>query len=153
MARNRTYLSSLLEYAFMYIDECESKRKEQLSNKGDIVKIEDRKNPTIDYFLSVWLPKNCKKNKTISRSTYYRWVKWNNTDKQKIITQIDDLISAVQKDVMANEGKGVQYLKYKFGWVDKSENKTEMNVKTFNAEFNQAIQSPPQSSDNTQLDK
>jgi len=39
------------------------------------------------------------------------------------------------------------------GLVDKSENKTEVNVKTFNAEFNQAIQPPPQSSDNTQLDK
>jgi hypothetical protein len=131
MARNRTYLSNLLEYAFMYIDECESKRKEQLSNKGDIVKIEDRKNPTIDYFLNIWLPKNCKKNKAISRSTYYRWIKWENTDKQRVITQIDDLISAVQKDVVANEGKGVQYLKYKFGWVDQTNNKNEnlnMNV-------------------------
>ena len=128
MARNRTYLSNLKEYAFKYVDECEQKRKEQLSNKGDIVKIEDRKNPTIDYFLTIWLPKNCKKNKTISRSTYYRWMNWNNVEKKRTIDEIDSLFKAVQLDIAANEGKGFQYLKYKFGWADKTDNKTEHTV-------------------------
>jgi hypothetical protein len=128
MARNRTYLSNLKEYAFKYVDECEQKRKEQLSNKGDIVKIEDRKNPTIDYFLTIWLPKNCKKNKTISRSTYYRWMNWDNVDKKRTIDEIDSLFKAVQLDIAANEGKGFQYLKYKFGWADKTDNKTEHTV-------------------------
>lgn len=139
MARNRTYLSNLLEYAFIYIDECESNRKEQLSNKGDIVEILDRKNPTIDYFLTIWLPKNCKKNKTISRSTYYRWIKWDNTDKQKVISHIDELIGSVQKDVVANEGKGVQYLKYKFGWTDKTENKNENTNIEVQAQFGSQV--------------
>lgn len=128
MSKNKTYLSNLKEYAFIYIDECENKRKEQLSNKGEIVKVEDRKNPTIDYFLTIWLPKNCKKNKTISRSTYYRWTKWENTDKQKVIEEIKNLIDSMQLDVAANEGKGIQYLKHKFGWVDKSESKIQNSV-------------------------
>ena len=128
MAKNRTYLSNLKEYAFKYVDECEAKRKEQLSNKGDIVKVEDRKNPTIDYFLTIWLPKNCKKNKSISRSTYYRWMNWDNGVKKKVIEEIDSLFKAVQLDIAANEGKGFQYLKYKFGWADKTENKTEHTV-------------------------
>lgn len=132
MAKNRTYLSILKEYAFIYIDECENKRKEQLSNKGEIVKIEDRKNPTIDYFLTIWLPKHCKKNKTISRSTYYRWINWENTDKQKVIKEIDTLFNSMQIDIVANEGKGVNYLKYKFGWVD--------NVKTENTNTNHNVE-------------
>jgi len=132
MAKNKTYLSILKDYAFIYIDECENKRKEQLSNKGEIVKVEDRKNPTIDYFLTIWLPKNCKKNKTISRSTYYRWIKWDNTDKQRVIEEIKNLIDSMQLDVVANEGKGVQYLKHKFGWVDKTEAKIQNSVQILN---------------------
>ena len=128
MSKNKTYLSNLKDYAFIYIDECENKRQEKLSNKGEIIKVEDRKNPTIDYFLTYWLPKNCKKNKTISRSTYYRWIKWENTDKQKVIEEIKNLIDSMQLDVAANEGKGIPYLKYKFGWVDKSESKIQNSV-------------------------
>lgn len=127
MAKNKTYLSNLQEYAYKYIDECEAKRKEQLSNKGDIVKIEDRKNPTIDYFLNIWLPKNCKKNKAISRSTYYRWINWGNDEKKRVIEQIDNLFKSLQLDIAANEGKGFQYLKYKFGWTDKTNNVNENN--------------------------
>jgi hypothetical protein len=147
MAKNRTYLSTLLDYAFIYIDECELKRKEQLSNKGEIVEIAERKNPTIDYFLTIWLPKNCKKNKTIHRSTYYRWANWDNTEKQKVVTQIDNLISSVQKDIAANEGKGIQYLKYKFGWTDKAEN-TNTNIEV-KANFGNTIQPPSEPKGNT----
>lgn len=127
MAKNKTYLSNLQEYAYKYIDECEAKRKEQLSNKGELVKVEDRKMPTIDYFLIYWLPKNCKKNKTISRSTYFRWVNWDNTYKQKAIKEIDALFKAIQIDIVANEGKGLAYIKNKFGWADKTESKNENN--------------------------
>lgn len=144
MAYNRTYLSILKEYAFKYIDECEEKRKEQLSNKGDIVKIEDRKMPTIDYFLLYWLPKNCKKNKTISRSSYFRWMKWENTNKQTVIKEVDDLLKAIQIDIVANEGKGLAYIKNKFGWADKTDN-TNRNT-NINADFGQAIQ-PTQSTE------
>jgi hypothetical protein len=132
MAKNKTYLSNLLEYAFIYIDECEYNRKEQLSNKGDIIKILERKNPTIDYFLTVWLPKNCKKNKTIHRSTYYRWIKWDNIHIKFVINQIDNLISSVQKDVAANEGKGIQYLKYKFGWADRVDSNVNTSISVLN---------------------
>ncbi len=135
MAKNRTYLSILREYAFIYVDECEEKRKEQLSNKGDIVKIEDRKMPTIDYFLLYWLPKNCKKNKTISRSTYFRWMNWENTYKQKVIKEIDSLFKSIQIDVVANEGKGLAYIKNKFGWADKTNNVNENFNHEVKAEF------------------
>ena len=151
MAYNRTYLSTLKEYAFKYIDECEGKRKEQLSNKGEIVKVEDRKMPTIDYFLLYWLPKNCKKNKTISRSTYFRWVNWENSNKQKVMLEIDNLLKAIQLDIVANEGKGIQFVKHKFGWTDKQQ--TDINVTQLNANFGTTIQPASESGNNTQLDK
>ena len=149
MAYNKTYLGILKEYSFQYIDECEAKRKEQLSNKGELVKVEDRKMPTIDYFLMYWLPKNCKKNKTISRSTYYRWVNWENTNKQKVIKEIDNLFKAIQIDIVANEGKGLAYIKNKYGWADKTDNKNENINHNINADFGNPIQSPPESKDNT----
>lgn len=121
MARNNTYLRNLKEYALLYVDECENNRKETLANTGKVIRIKDRRNPTISYFLNIWLPKNCKKNKAISRSTYLRWINWENTEKQRVIKEIDELFKAVQLDVVANEGKGFQYLKYKFGWTDKVE--------------------------------
>jgi hypothetical protein len=71
-----------------------------------------------------------------------------------------NIISYIKEEIFAHNFKYASVGAYKenliarqLGMVDKSENKTEVNVKTFNAEFNQAIQSPPQSSDNTQLDK
>lgn len=152
MAKNKTYLSILKDYAFIYVDECEEKRKEQLSNKGDIVEIADRKMPTIDYFLMYWLPKNCKKNKTISRSTYYRWMNWTNTDKQKVIKEIDNLFKSIQIDIVANEGKGLAYIKNKFGWADNQNIKGEHKLSVV-ADFNQIIQPPSGTSEDTQLDK
>lgn len=121
MAKTRIFINRLQEYAWEYIEECEQKRKEQLSNKGELVAVADRKMPTIDYFLMYWVPKNYKKKATINRATYYRWLKWESSHKKRVITEIDELFKAVQIDVVANEGKGVQYIKHKFGWADKSE--------------------------------
>lgn len=150
MARNKTYLSNLFQYAVQYVDECESKRKEQLSNKGDIVKIEDRKNPTILYFLNVWLPKNCKKNKAISRATYHRWINWENTEKQRVIKQIDALFKAVQLDVVSNEGKGIQYFKYLYEWTEKTDNKnTNYNIEVKANFGSNSIQPPSEAEGNT----
>lgn len=121
MAKTKIFINRLQQYALEYIDECESKRKEQLSNKGEIVGVAERKMPTIDYFLKYWVPKHYKEKATINRATYYRWLNWDNGHKKTVITSIDDLFKAIQIDIVANEGKGLAYIKHKFGWADKSE--------------------------------
>lgn len=65
MAKTRIFINRLQEYAWEYIEECEQKRKEQLSNKGELVAVADRKMPTIDYFLMYWVPKNYKKRRLL----------------------------------------------------------------------------------------
>lgn len=140
--RNKKFIDNLKEYAWHYIEECENKRKEQLSNKGTLVEVSERKMPVLDYFLMYWFPKNCKSNRTISRSTYYRWLKWDNSFKKKSIDEIDSLFKAVQLDVVANEGKGLAYIKNKFGWSDKQQHDINANIKTYAADFGTTIQSP-----------
>jgi hypothetical protein len=72
-----------------------------------------------------WIPKNYSKKGTIARSTYYRWLKWENSFKKKAVDEISSLFDAVQLDVVANEGKGIPYIKHKFGWTERTENKNE----------------------------
>lgn len=148
--KNKKFIDNLKEYAWKYIDECEDKRKEQLSNKGTIVEVSERKMPVLDYFLMYWFPKNCKHNKTISRSTYYRWLKWENNPKKKVIEEIDSLFKAIQLDIVANEGKGLAYIRHKFGWADKQQHDINANVKTYTANFGNPIQSTSEPTQDTQ---
>lgn len=121
MAKSKKFVDNLEKLAWEYINECISHKKEQMTGRGAIVMVKDRHIPTIDYFLNIWIPKNYDKKDTIKRSTYYRWLKWDNTYKQKVIQNIDDWFKSLAGDIVANEGKGIFYAKNKLGWTDKQE--------------------------------
>jgi uncharacterized protein YaaR (DUF327 family) len=121
MAKSRAFVDRLEELAWEYIKECIAHTKETLSNKGTLENVKDRHIPTIDYFLNIWIPMNYSKKDTIKRSSYYRWINWDNTYKQKVIKNIDTWFKSLAGDIVANEGKGIFYAKNKLGWSDKSE--------------------------------
>jgi hypothetical protein len=71
--------------------------------------------------LWIWIPMNYDKKNTIKRTTYYRWLKWENTYKQKVIQNIDATFSALAEDIVANEGKGIFYAKNRLGMHDRQQ--------------------------------
>jgi hypothetical protein len=131
MAYSEEFILNLEKLAQEYVKECLSHTREVVTNKGDIVYVQDRHIPTIGYFLSIWIP-IIKDDKTISRDTYYRWLKETdgNPVKSDTIKKIDDLFNRLAKDIVANEGKGIFYAKNALGMHDKQhiENK---NVEKF----------------------
>ncbi len=122
MAKSKPFVIQLEEYAWEYITECLTNTKEVVSGSGKVVKISDRYIPTIDYFLRIWIPLKYNKSDTIKRQTYYRWLKWENTFKQKVIENINENFKSLAGDVVANEGRGIFYAKNKLGWTDKVQN-------------------------------
>jgi uncharacterized protein YaaR (DUF327 family) len=128
MAKSINFVDTLSDYAWKYINECLENKKHTLSNKGTIEEVPDRHIPTVDYFLKIWIPLNYSKKDTIKRSTYYRWLNWDNTYKQRIIKDIDETFKALATDIVANEGKGIFYAKNKLGMTDKTENKTDIKI-------------------------
>lgn len=132
MAKSRAFVDRLEELAWEYIQECINHKKEVLSNKGSKEQVKDRHIPTIDYFLNIWIPLNYSKSDTIKRQTYYRWLKWDNNYKQKIIEKIDDSFKALAGDIVANEGKGIFYAKNKLNWSDRIESKNTNNFQLLN---------------------
>jgi len=129
MAKSNEVVLNLFELAWLYIDECVNFRFEKLSNKGDIVKVNERKIPTIDYFINYWIPKNHIELDTIKRATYYNWIKDDkNKERQKLIKHIDDLFNSVGKDIVANEGRGIFYAKNKYGWTDKMQQDSNIKI-------------------------
>jgi hypothetical protein len=118
----------LEDLAWQYVQECLSHCKEVVTNKGEIVYVQDRMIPTIDYFLHIWIPLKLDL-KLIARRTWYDWLR-SNRPVSLTIKNIDDEFISLGKDVVANEGKGIFYAKNKFGMHDKQhiENK---NVEKF----------------------
>jgi hypothetical protein len=127
MAKSKPFVIQLEELAWKYILECGAHSKEVATGSGKIVDLKERHIPTIDYFLRIWIPTNYSKRDTIKRSTYYRWLRWDNTFKQLVIQNIDDTFNALASDIVANEGKGIFYAKNKLGWTDKQQN-TNLNI-------------------------
>jgi hypothetical protein len=111
------FIEKLPEYANQYIDICLSHTKEVATGSGKIVEQKERHIPTIAFFLNIWLPRNI--GDTISRDTFYEWLKQENTSKSDTIKKIDNLFLALAGDIVANEGKGIFYAKNKLGWTDK----------------------------------
>lgn len=133
MANNKSieFITALPDYANQYIKECLANTKEVATGSGKIVKVQDRHIPTIAYFLNIWLP--LLKLETITRQTYYEWLRGDDEVKSYTIKKIDDLFLALASDIVANEGKGIFYAKNKLGWTDKQI--VESTVKNINVKF------------------
>lgn len=123
MAYSDEFILKLEELAFIYITECCSHKKEQLSNKGEVMLVMDRHIPTIDYFLRIWIPL-IRKEKSIHRSTYYDWLQSDDKLKVDTIKKIDELFKSLAADIVANEGKGIFYAKNRLGMHDRQQLET-----------------------------
>ena len=108
----------LEQLSYKYIDECLNHKKEHASASGRIVLITERKIPTIDFFLRIWIP--IQNKETICRRTYYNWLNGNNEEKMHTIKRIEGLFIALAIDIVANEAKGIFYAKNKLGMTDKA---------------------------------
>lgn len=142
MAKSIEFITELPNYANQYIDVCLNHTKEVATGSGKIVEQRERHIPTIAFFLNIWMPRNV--GDTISRDTYYEWLKSDNKDKSDTIKKIDDLFQSLAADIVANEGKGIFYAKNKLGWTDRQTQ--ELNVNGIQANFGNAIQSTQESS-------
>jgi hypothetical protein len=124
MAKDKAFLYTLFELAERYIDECLSHTVQEVS-QGKVVEKLNRHIPTIDFFLRIWIPRNYDKSYTIKRMTYYRWLNWENTEKQRVIHAIDEAFKALARDIVANEGKGIFYAKNRLGMHDRQQVETK----------------------------
>lgn len=124
MAKDKAFLYTLFELAERYIDECLSHTTQEVS-QGRVVEKLNRHIPTIDFFLRIWIPRNYDKSYTIKRMTYYRWLNWDNTEKQRVIHAIDEAFKALARDIVANEGKGIFYAKNRLGMHDRQQVETK----------------------------
>jgi hypothetical protein len=132
MAYSEEFILHLDELAHIYIDECLNHKKEMISNRGDIVMVSDRHIPTIDYFLRIWIP-IVRKEKTIVRDTYYRWLDSDDQLKSDTIKKIDNLFKGLAIDIVGNEGKGIFYAKNRLGMHDR-QHLEQKNVDKFDFE-------------------
>lgn len=121
MATPKTMIEpqELESLSWQYVLECLENTKQNATASGKIVNIKDRHIPTISYFLKIYIP--LKGSPTISRATYYNWLKNdNNPDKLDTIKRIEGLFEALAIDIVANEGKGIFYSKNKLNFSDKT---------------------------------
>ncbi len=106
--------------SYKYIEDCINFKKDHPTSSGKVVQVLERKIPTIDYFLRIWIPKQGKP--TICRKTYYNWLNGNDEDKLHTIKRVDEVFKALAVDIVANEGRGIFYAKNKLGMTDKAQN-------------------------------
>ena len=111
------FIKKLGELAIVYIDECLSNTKQHATGSGKVVEVRDRHIPTIDFFLNIWMPRNC--SETISRETWYVWLKSEDNLKSDTIKAIKNEFNSLARDIVANEGKGIFYAKNALGMHDK----------------------------------
>jgi hypothetical protein len=110
----------LEKLAYLYIQECINHKKDIQTSSGKIALISDRKIPTIDYFLRIWIP--LQQKPTICRATYYNWLKSEDLTKLDTIKNIEAIFKALAIDIVANECKGIFYAKNRLGMTDKAQN-------------------------------
>lgn len=123
MAKPYTLITTdeLENLAWDYILECDNFKKEHPTASGKVVTIPDRKIPTVDYFLRIWIPRQGKP--TISRTTYYNWLNGYDDMKLDTIKRIEGIFKALAVDILANDNKGASgifYAKNKLGMTDKT---------------------------------
>lgn len=122
--KGKDFVFRLFELSEVYIDECLEKTVQEVS-QGKVVNKMNRHLPTVDFFLRIWIPRNYSKKDTIKRASYYRWLRWDNTLKQRVIQEIDDNFKALAQDIVANEGKGIFYAKNRLGMHDRQQLETK----------------------------
>jgi hypothetical protein len=123
MAYSDEFVLNLERLALIYIKECCSHQKEQVTNKGEIVLVQDRHIPTIDYFLRIWIP-IIREEKGFVPSTWYAWLNGEDKLKSDTIKRIDELFKGLASDIVANEGKGIFYAKNRLGMHDRQQVET-----------------------------
>jgi hypothetical protein len=74
-----------------------------------------------------------RKDKSISRDTYYRWLDSDDQLKSDTIKKIDNLFKGLAIDIVGNEGKGIFYAKNRLGMHDRHQLETK-NVERFDFE-------------------
>lgn len=121
--KSEEFINNLSVYAERYIEVCINHTKEVATGSGKIVEVKERHIPTIAYFLNIWLPKNL--GETISRKSYYEWLRSEDQLKSDTIKNVDELFKSLAGDIVANEQKGIFYAKNKLGWTDRVESKNE----------------------------
>ena len=122
--KSKAFVYQLYILGEKYIDECLSHTTQEVS-QGKVVEKMNRHIPTIDFFLRIWIPRNYSRQDTIKRSSYYRWLNWNNTEKQRVVYNIDETFKALARDIVANEGKGIFYAKNRLGMHDRQQLETK----------------------------
>jgi len=142
--KSEEFINDLPAWADEYIDNCLGHSKLEVS-AGKAISVPDRHIPTIDFFLTIWLPKN--KLDSISRRTWYLWLNSDDEVKMHTIKSIDNKFKALAADIVANEGKGIFYAKNKLGWTDKQIQ--DINLTNINANFGNSLQSPSESKEGT----
>jgi len=100
----------LEQFACEYILECLNNKKEVATPSGKVVLIKDRRLPTLQYFLKIWLPLNRKP--TLCRSTYYFWLKCEDESVMDTMKQIHEMFDSLAIDVLANDNKGAGAIFY-----------------------------------------
>jgi len=115
----------LEQYAWEYIHECINNKKEHPTASGKVVLISERHLPTVAYFLKIWLP--MKGLPTLCRSTYYNWLKSEDSHVLDTIKNIEGMFTALATDIVANEGKGIFYAKNRLGMTDKAQTDIKLN--------------------------
>lgn len=115
----------LLELAKQYVKECEEHVKETTA-AYKIVELKDRKLPTIDYFIHIWLPKHS--DEIIKKTAFYDWLKGDDQVKTNCIKEIQTIFKALATDIVANEGKGIFYAKNALNMTDHQTTDSEIKV-------------------------
>ena len=123
MAYSDEFVLNLERLALIYIKECCAHQKEQVTNKGEIVLVQDRHIPTIDYFLRIWIP-IIREEKGFVPSTWYAWLNGEDKLKSETLKKIDELFKGLASDIVANEGKGIFYAKNRLGMHDRQQVET-----------------------------
>ena len=115
----------LLELAKQYVKECEEHVKETTA-AYKIVELKDRKLPTIDYFIYIWLPKHS--DEIIKKTAFYDWLIGEDPVKTNCIKEIQTIFKALATDIVANEGKGIFYAKNALNMTDHQTTDSEIKV-------------------------
>jgi hypothetical protein len=118
----------LLNLADQYVDECLSNTKTHVSGSGKEVQVEDRKLPTMKFWVLHWMKR--RGHDIFERQYIYDIMKNEAHPLSDTFKKIREYFDAVAEDVVANEGKGIFYAKNRLGMHDRQhiENK---NVEKF----------------------